>query len=150
MKSKRFEPIQEIAANSANTLARAMAEAERRVVELERQMEQLRAYRDEYARNATRSGGSMDAISLQNYRSFLDRLGDAMRAHAHQLGLARADYEARRSQWSAKRIEAESLNRAIERFRGEERATLERREQRDGDEAAARLALAGGGALHGR
>ncbi|MDE1924430.1 MAG: flagellar export protein FliJ [Gammaproteobacteria bacterium] len=145
MKSKRFEPIHEIAANSATALARAMAEAERRVVELERQMDQLRNYRDEYARNSARSGGAIDAVSLQNYRAFLDRLGEALRQHAQNLGAARADYEARRSQWSAKRIEAESLSRAIERFRVEERGAADRREQRDGDEAAMRLALVGRG-----
>ena len=147
MKSKRFEPIHEIAANSATELARSMAEAERRVVELERQMDQLRTYRDEYARNCARTDGSMDAVSLQNYRSFLDRLGEALRQHAQNLGIARADYEARRTQWSAKRIEAESLSRAIQRFRVEERAAADRREQRDGDEAAMRLALVGRGSV---
>ena len=44
-----------------------------------------------------------------------------MRQHVQQLGAARAEYEARRAQWSEKRIEAESLGRAVERFRQEER-----------------------------
>lgn len=147
MKSKRFEPIHEIAANSATALARSMADAERRVADLERQMDQLRSYRDEYARNCARSDGAIDAVSLQNYRSFLDRLSEALRQHAQNLGAARADYEARRGQWSAKRIEAESLSRAIQRFRVDERQAADRREQRDGDEAAMRLALAGRGAV---
>lgn len=141
MKSKRFEPIQEIAANSATALSRAMAEAEGKVRDMERQMEQLRSYRDEYARQSAQSPGSTDAVSLQNYRSFLDRLGDALRLQTQNLGLARAEYEARRAQWSAKRVEAESLSRAIARFRDEERRVDEQREQRDSDEAAMRLAF---------
>ncbi|NNM60943.1 MAG: flagellar export protein FliJ [Steroidobacteraceae bacterium] len=141
MKSKRFEPIQEIAANSATALSRAMAEAEGKVRDMERQMEQLRSYRDEYARQSAQSAGSTDAVSLQNYRSFLDRLGDALRLQTQNLGLARAEYETRRAQWSAKRVEAESLSRAIARFRDEERRVDEQREQRDSDEAAMRLAL---------
>jgi flagellar biosynthesis chaperone FliJ len=55
MRSKRFEPIQEIASTSATDLSRAMAEAGRRVAELERQFEQLQSYRDEYTRNSTAS-----------------------------------------------------------------------------------------------
>jgi flagellar protein FliJ len=140
-KSKRFEPIQEIAANSADTLSRAMADAGRKVADLERQLEQLRSYRDEYVRNSAAPGGTMDAVKLQNYRSFLDRLGEAMRQHDKNLTAARAEYEKRRIAWSEKRIEAESLGRAVERFRLEEQRAADRREQHEGDEAAMRIAL---------
>jgi flagellar protein FliJ len=140
-KSERFEPIQEIASSSANELSRAMAEAGRRVADLERQLEQLKSYRDEYVRSSTEGRGAMDAAKLQNYRSFLDRLGDALRQHSKNLDAARAEYERRRLQWSEKRIEAESLGRAVERFRKEERGAADRREQREGDDAAMRIAL---------
>lgn len=121
MKSKRFEPIREIASNLAGELSRAMADAARRVAELERQLEQLTSYRDEYARNGAPAGRAMDAVKLQNYRSFLDRK--------------------RRLLWSDKRIEAESLGRAVERFRKEEQHAADRREQRDADATALRISL---------
>jgi flagellar FliJ protein len=142
MRSKRFEPIQEIASNSATELSRAMGEAGRKVVELEGQLEQLKKFRDEYVSNSTAAGGAMDSVKLQNYRSFLGRLGDALRQHVAKLDKARADYEKRRVVWSAKRIEVESLGRVIERFRKEERYVAEQREQRDGDDAAMRISLA--------
>jgi len=119
-----------------------MAEASRKVADLERQFEQLQAYRDEYVNNSTQSTGAIDAVKLQNYRTFLDRLGEAMRQHVKSLEAARAEYDKRHAQWSEKRIEAESLGRAVERFRKEERRAEDRREQREGDEAAMRLALA--------
>ena len=150
MKSKRLEPIREIAANSAAALSGAMVEAERRVAELEHQMERLKTYRDEYVRDGALSVGLMDAVRLQNYRSFIDRLSDVLRLHTQNLGLARAEYELRRTQWCAKRVEAESLARVVERFRAEERRAADRREQRDGDEAAMRLALAMPGVLKNR
>lgn len=141
MKSKRFEPIHEIASNSAKDLSREMGEAAKRVTELEQQLQQLETYRDDYVKNATQSNGSMDAVKLQNYRSFLDRLSDAMRQHAKNLELARAEYERRRAVWSEKRIEAESLGRVVERFRREERHAADRREQHEGDEAAIRAVI---------
>jgi flagellar FliJ protein len=142
VKSKRFEPIREIASTSAKDLSRVMAEAAKKVADLERQLEQLQAYRDEYVRNSTQSSGAMDAVKLQNYRSFLDRLGEALRQHLRSLDHARAEFEKRRSQWSEKRIEAESLNRVVDRFRKEEQRAADRREQRDGDDAAMRVAIA--------
>jgi flagellar protein FliJ len=141
-KSKRFEPIQEIASNSADVLSRAMADAGRRVAELERQLEQLERYRAEYMKSSAVSGGAMDAVKLQNFRSFLDRLAEAKRQHTKNLEMARSEYEKRRMLWSEKRIEAESLGRAVERFRKEEQAVADKREQNEGDDAAMRISLA--------
>ena len=142
MKSKRFEPIQEIASTEAVDLSRAMGEAGRKVADIESQLEQLKSYRDEYVRNSTQSAAAMDAVKLQNYRSFLDRLGEALRQHMKSLETARAEYERRRALWSEKRVEAESLSRVVDRFRKEEQHVADRREQREGDDAALRALLA--------
>ena len=142
MKSKRFEPIQEIASTSAKDWSRAMGDAARKVADLERQLKQLQTYRDEYVRNTTQSAAAIDAVKLQNYRSFLDRLGEALRQHQQNLDNARAEYERRRQLWSEKRVEAESLSRVVDRFRKEEQHAAEQREQREGDEAAMRISLA--------
>lgn len=142
MKSKRFEPIREIASTSATDLSRAMGEAGRKVADLERQLEQLQSYRDEYVRNSSQPDAPIDAVKLQNYRSFLDRLGEALRQHVKSLEAARSEYERRRALWSVKRIEAESLGRAVDRFRREEQHMADRREQREGDDAAQRISQA--------
>jgi len=142
IKSKRFEPIHEIASTSAKDLSRVMADAGRKVSELERQLQQLQTYRDEYVRNSTQGSGAMDAVKLQNYRSFLDRLGLALNQHQKSLDIARKEFDKRRAQWSEKRIEAESLNRVVDRFRKEEQSAAHRREQREGDDAAMRVMLA--------
>jgi flagellar FliJ protein len=141
-RSKRFEPIRDIASTSATDLSRAMGEAGRRVTDLERQFEQLKTYRDEYVKNSTDGRGTMDAVKLQNYRSFLGRLGDALKQQVTLLDHARAEYENRRLEWSAKRIEAESLGRVIDRFRNEEQRDADRSEQREGDDAAMRISIA--------
>ncbi|MEA3172878.1 MAG: flagellar protein FliJ [Gammaproteobacteria bacterium] len=124
-----------------------MGEAGRKVADLERKLQQLQSYRDEYTKSSANSGASMDAVKLQNYRSFLDRLGEALRQQIKSLEHARADYEKKRAQWSEKRVEAESLGRVVERFRKEERHALDQREQREGDEAAMRVMLAAGSPL---
>jgi flagellar FliJ protein len=142
IKSKRFEPIREIASTSAKDSSRIMAEAGRKVTDLEQQLDQLQSYRDEYVRNSTQAAGAIDAVKLQNYRSFLDRLGEALSQHLKSLDIARKEFDKRRTQWSEKRIESESLNRVVDRFRKEEQQVAERREQREGDDAAMRWMLA--------
>src|SRR5258705_2317007 len=107
MKSKRFESIKEIASTSAKDLSRAMGESGRKVADIERQLEQLQSYRDEYVRNSTQSAAAIDAVKLQNYRSFLDRLGEALRQQMKSLENARAEHEKRRAAWSVKHVEAE-------------------------------------------
>jgi flagellar FliJ protein len=144
LKSERFVPIQEIAARAADELRRAMADAHARVAELERQLQQLQAYREEYIRKGAATGAAMDAVRLMNYRAFLDRLTEVISQHLKKLGTARGDYESRRTLWSEKQVEAESLTRAVERFRSEEHGLAERREQREGDEAAMRASAAAG------
>ena len=141
MKSKRFEPIRDIASTSAKDLSRAMGEAGRKVAELEGKVEQLQSYRDDYVRNS-QSPATIDAVKLQNYRMFLDRLGDALRQQLESLVIARAEYDKRRALWSEKRIEAESLGRVVDRFRKEERHAADQREQREGDDAALRASVA--------
>ena len=46
-----------------------------------------------------------------------------------------------------KRVEAESLGRAVMKFRKEEQRAFEQREQREGDDAAMRVMLAAGSSL---
>jgi len=58
------------------------------------------------------------------------------------LDAARAEYDERHALWAEKRIEAESLGRAVDRFRKEERHAADQREQREGDDAALRVLLA--------
>jgi flagellar FliJ protein len=141
MKSKRFEPIREIASTSAKDLSRAMGEAGRKVAELEGKVQQLQSYRDDYVQNS-QAAGTIDAVKLQNYRMFLDRLGEALRQQSQLLDIARAEYEKRRLMWSEKRIEAETLGRAVDKFRKEERHAADQREQREGDDAALRASVA--------
>ncbi len=62
-----------------------------------------------------------------------------MRSHSR---LAHAEFDKRRAQWSEKRIEAEVLSRVVDRFRKEEQHAADRREQREGDDAAMRVSLA--------
>jgi flagellar FliJ protein len=138
MKSKRFEPIREIASNTADSLQQGVADAERHLAEMERQLAQLTSYRSDYVQRSEQSPGSVDAVRLQNFRSFLGRLSEAIRLQGEAVKEARAAYEIKRQQWSVKRVEAEALGKAVERFRLDERRAQDRRDQNEMDDASMR------------
>jgi len=138
LKSKRFEPIRAIASNAADSLQQAMAEAERHLADMERQLAELTRYRGEYLSNSASTHGGVDTVRLLNYRSFLSRLSEAIRLQGEAVGRARTEYERRRQQWSAKRVEAEVLGKAVERFRQDERRAQDRRDQNESDDASMR------------
>ena len=137
-KSTRFEPIREIASNTADSLRRGVADAERHLAEGERQLLQLQKYRADYLSQPERSPDSMDTVRLQNLRSFLDRLGDAVRVQTEVVAAARTDYEAKRLLWSQKRVEAEALAKVVDRFKLDERRAQDKRDQNESDDASMR------------
>ena len=110
-----------MASNSATDLSRGVADAERHLAEMERQLEQLNTYRSDYVGQSSTGPGAVDAVRLQNFRSFLDRLGEAIRAQSELVRVARTDYDAKKAQWSEKRVEAEALGKVVERFKVDER-----------------------------
>lgn len=147
LKSKRFEPIRDLASNAAEALQRAMADAERHLADMERQLAELTRYRSDYIANSGPTASSVDTVRLLNFRSFLSRLSEAIRLQGEEVEKARTEYERRHRQWSARHVEARVLDKAVERFRQDERQVQDRREQNEADDATMRrLAIANPGA----
>lgn len=142
-KSKRFEPIRDIASHAAEALQQAMAEAERHLADMERQLAELTRYRSDYIANSGPTASSVDTVRLLNFRSFLSRLSEAIRLQGDAVEKARSEYERRHRQWSAKHVEARVLGKAVERFRQDERLIQDKREQNELDDGTMRrLAIA--------
>jgi flagellar FliJ protein len=136
-RSERMQPIKALADTRERDAGAGVAAARRVLEDREKQLEQLRGYRAEYAGRAAREGAA-DAVRLQNYHAFLGRLGDAIRQQEELVAAARQDLEHRTASWQERRIEAASLGKAVERIAETEQKLADRREQRDTDERALR------------
>ena len=136
-RSERMQPIKALADTRERDAGAGVAAARRVLEDRERQLEQLRGYRAEYASRAAEHGAA-DAVRLQNYHAFLARLGDAIRQQEEQVAAARQDLERRTAAWHERRIEAASLGKVVERIAESEQKAADRREQRDADERALR------------
>jgi len=133
-RSERIQPIKDIADTRERNAGAVVAQAERALRDREQQLAQLKKYLDEYVRKNTPGIGSVDPIRLNNYRAFLARLTEAVRAQEQLVEQASREYERKREDWRVQHVEAAALGRAVERMQLFERNEQGRREQKESDE----------------
>ncbi|HSV71062.1 MAG TPA: flagellar export protein FliJ [Methylibium sp.] len=104
------------------------------------QAEQLAGYRGDYAR---RFGGSFQrsgALELmQCYQGFMTRLDDAVAQQQRTVAQAAERADAARATLLAAELRVASVEKLVERRRAEASLAQQRREQKAGDELAARM-----------
>lgn len=135
-RSERMQPVKNLADSREREAGLSLSDARARVVEHERQLEQLQRYRDEYLAGGPDGLGTTDTVRLSNRSAFLGRLNDAIREQEARLAEARRESDERADQWRETRVEAAALGRAVDRLRKDEARTSDRKEQREHDELA--------------
>ena len=138
-RSKRMQPVQRVAQNREQNAVQKLGQSQQNLDAQQARLEELRAYRDQYARDFERSGGSgLDATRIQDYRVFLNRLGEAIRQQETLLEQFCSQHEQTRQQWVETRTHSQAIDKVVHRYRRDERRQLERKEQQEQDERALR------------
>jgi flagellar FliJ protein len=137
-RSERIQPIKDIADTRERNAGAVVAQAERALHDREQQLAQLKAYLDDYVRKNAPGLGAVDAVRMKNYRAFLARLTEAVRAQEQLVEGARREYERKKEDWRVQHVEAAALGRAVERMQLYERVEEDRREQKQTDDDTAR------------
>ncbi len=133
-RSNRIQPIKDIADTRERNAGAVVAQAERALRDREMQLAQLKTYLDDYVGKNTPGLGSVDPVRLANYRAFLARLTEAVKAQEQLVDTANREYERKREDWRVQHVEAAALGRAVERMQVHERTEQDRREQKETDE----------------
>jgi flagellar export protein FliJ len=138
-RSKRFEPIAALAGVRETVAARALAASLKEVKIKETDLEQLRAYLEEYQRSAAPGGQAVDSMRLHNAQRFMTRLSDAVRAQEDELLKAKQRYRVEAERWRASHRHTQALERLVDKYYREELLELQRRNQTELDELVLRL-----------
>lgn len=139
-KSKRLQPVTQIAENRERQAAVEMAEFRRFLDSQEVRLEELRTYRHDYARQFEEAGrNGLNVARAADFRRILTQLGEAIAWQERRLQSLRQDYEQIRRRWTDSRARAAALAKVVERYRAEERRESERREQGELDERSQRV-----------
>lgn len=138
-RSKRMQPVQRLAQNREQQAVRRLGESQQRLQLQQSKLEELRAYRDQYARDFENSGGAgLGAARVQDYRVFLNRLNEAIRQQEAVIAESRVRHEQSRQRWVESRSENQAIDKLVDRYRLEESKQRERREQKEQDDRAHR------------
>jgi flagellar FliJ protein len=135
-----MQPVAEMAQQQADAAARSVAECRRIYTDMQRQLDELLSYRDDYANGLRHKGDKgLKANQIKDYGLFLERLNMAIEKQQLVLSTAGSKLAASKQVWIEKQQRAKTIDSVVSRYRQVEQREQSRREQRDGDEHALRL-----------
>ena len=138
-RSKRMQPVQHVAQGREQDAMYKLGQSQQFLDAQKAKLEELRAYRDQYANDFALSGeNGVSATRVQDYRIFLGRLGEAVRQQEALIAQCEAQHEQTRQQWVASRSHNQAIGKVIQRYQAEENIVEERREQQEQDERSQR------------
>lgn len=139
VKSKRFKPIVDLAHDSEREAAKALGAALQKLNDSRAQLQQLHAYREEYAQRLQQTGQQgMSGQKLHEYRHFMTKIDAAIESQKGVVAQAEAALEEKKQFWFARRGRSKALDSVLDHYLKDERRQRDRREQREQDDRSGR------------
>lgn len=137
-----LDTLIDLASAQSDDAAKRLGHAIRAGASDEQKLEMLLQYRDEYAaRYQAGVCAGLTASGMRNYRSFLDRLDQAIAGQQQVVQNARRRIAAERSAWQDSERKRHSFGTLAERAEQQEMRKEAKRDQKSTDELAARQAF---------
>ncbi len=116
-----------------------MGQARKNLEQEEAKLEQLKSYHQEYLeRFRQMAGEGMSSTQLQEYRAFLAKLDEAVNQQQKVVAASMVSHSSSKDQWRQKHSRTQALNKAVDRFREQEKKVADRQEQKESDEHSLR------------
>jgi flagellar FliJ protein len=134
-------PVQRVIKDAERDRARELGDAQRRLADAEARLSELRAYQSDYQgafRKRAEDGTSIRA--LRDFQAFLARLEEALRQQEQVVASAREQAAGSRRSWQGAARQVKAVGTMVDRWQNAEAQAGERREQKDSDERAQRMA----------
>ncbi|MET0010269.1 MAG: flagellar export protein FliJ [Candidatus Thiodiazotropha sp. 6PLUC9] len=133
--SKRLKPVQRFARSKEQNAARSMGQARKNLELEEAKLKQLKQYHQEYLdRFQQIASEGMTATQLQEYRTFLAKLDEAITQQQQVVASSMVDHNSHKDNWKQKHSRTEALNKVLGRYRDQEKKVADRREQKENDD----------------
>lgn len=131
-RADRLQPAADQARQRSEDAVLKLAEQQQRLAKAERQLMELRGYRQEYANPP--GVGHLTAAALMNRQHFVERIDRAIEQQTLEIERQRRLLDQVRGLWRDAHAREAALDNVIDRYREQERKAEERREQNDVDE----------------
>ncbi|NUO73686.1 MAG: flagellar export protein FliJ [Frateuria sp.] len=131
-RADRLQPAADQAKQRSEDAVLKLAEQQQRLAKAERQLAELRGYRQDYA--APPAAGGLTATALMNRQQFVERIDRAIAQQMLEIERQRRLLEQARGQWRDAHAREAVLDNVIDRYREQERKAEDRHEQNEVDE----------------
>lgn len=133
--SQRMQPVARVAQSRERDAARRMGQDMQQLELTQLQLEQLIAYREQYAQGFQAAGkAGFSAAQMREYQLFISRLNDAIVHQRQQLIASRQISEKSSSSWRDSRSHSKKIDKVVEQRKSHERREINDREQREQDD----------------
>jgi flagellar FliJ protein len=129
-RSARLQPAVEQAQRREQDALQRLADQQRRMAHVQKQLDDLERYRKEYSLSA----GGLTVSALLNRQQFVERIDQAIIQQGREVERQRRVLEAARLQWLQTHARERALDSVVERFRAQEHQSEQRQEQAEMDE----------------
>jgi len=134
-KSKRFEPVKQIAEKNATAAAVKMTQSFQEQKDTLSQLEKLKEYRNDYvAQFKIKGQGGMSASRLQDYQAFVQKLDGAIEEQLKAVQRVQLKVGERQQAFKKTNSRKKVVEKLIEKSKQEELAEVDRQEQKDADD----------------
>ena len=133
--SKRFRPVQRLAASKEQNAARELGKSQRNVERQKSKLEELKQYHKEYnERFQTAAKAGITATQLHEYRAFLAKLEYAIKEQETTVLASQHANFVQKEEWKRKHTRTQALDKVMERYKNDEQQARANREQKDADD----------------
>lgn len=138
-KSKRLQPLVEMAQSQEERAARALGESQRKRRLVLKNLHNLKAFREDYTVRFKQTGRQgIGAAQLTDYRIFLHKLNQAVGEQEKALQQMEQALDSHQKAWEAARSHARGLQKLLEAALNEELMQQQKHEQMETDQRAGR------------
>ena len=134
-RSKRLEPVGELAEEEERECAAKVASIQARLEDAQRRDAELKRYLVEYqSMFQQRAAAGIGVSGLRDYQTFLARLNDAVRHQDGVIAQLESDCAQSRVAWLAAAARKNAVSKVIANARTEDQKLEDRRDQKESDE----------------
>lgn len=131
-RADRLQPAADQAKQHSEDAVLKLAEQQQRLAKAERQLAELRGYRQDYADPS--NAGGLTATALMNRQQFVERIDRAIAQQTLEIERQHRLLDQARSQWRDAHAREAALDNVIDRYREQDRKAEDRQEQNEIDE----------------
>jgi flagellar FliJ protein len=132
-------PVKRVLGDAEKDKARLLGDAQQRLRDAEKRLEELRNYHGEYLiAFRQRAENGTNIRKLRDFQAFLARLDEALRQQEQIVNTAREQAAGSRREWQGAARQVKAVDSVMTRWNTAEASAGSRREQKETDERAQR------------